>query len=415
MKDIIPPDSFKPKYKKEKKSFFSFLKRKKNKKEIATTSPRNDKYDKKTKKVNFDLDLARVSKKINPPIKVKKNTAFKLKSRLKRNNFKKSKPIPWTGLVIAFLFALLIVMMYFMRDRIPYKDYLNYILKWKSNISATLDQPVQINFLPSGESELTTLGYYARQKKEKVEILSVDSEGQERILYSFIANDLSDHSIALSDNYVAFIDREGLKFHSFKTKQTDLIMANTQIAKLQKVYIDPSEKFVAFFILQKNEYRLFLYSVKDNQVRERNFLADNLIFGAKSNLYFSNGQSFYLYDYVKNTDERKITDFDAPIIAFYKTNDVLLLINGARKKISLWQINELSATATKLTDFNLTFDYTLDDFGVAKKENTLYISLAGKTLIVDTKTKQKKDITLNMEIYKLLDFEEEEQLFFAFK
>ncbi|MDD3774148.1 MAG: hypothetical protein PHW50_02620, partial [Patescibacteria group bacterium] len=42
-------------------------------------------------------------------------------------------------------------------------------------------------------------------------------------------------------------------------------------------------------------------------------------------------------------------------------------------------------------------------------------SLAGKTLIVDTKTKQKKDITLNMEIYKLLDFEEEEQLFFAFK
>lgn len=404
MKDIIPPDSFKPKYKKERKKFFDFLKRKKINKDHSTSLEIN----KKNNKINVNMDMARVAKKPNQLIKFKKNKKI-FAPKQRRSG------IPWTGIIVAFLIALLIVMLYFLRDHIPYQDYLNYLLKWKKNITATLNQPVQINFLPSGEKKLTTLGYYARQKKEKMEVLAIDDEGTERVLYSFLGNELQTDSIALSNNYVAFIDREGLKLYSFKTKQRDLIMATTQIAKPQKVYISPNEKFVAFFVLQKNEYRLFLYSIVDNQMRERNFLADNLIFGAKSLLYFSNGVSFYAYDYIKNIDETKITDFDSGILAFYKAGDALLFVNGARKKISLWQINESSLTATKLADFNLTFDYMLDDFGVIKKENNLYVSLAGKTLIIDLKTKEKKDITLGYEFYKLLDYDKINDYFFAFK
>jgi hypothetical protein len=438
MKDIIPPNSFKPKYKKEKKKgFFNFLKRKKD--PTKKVDQASLKKPNKNSGAAINMDMARVTKKSAPaPVpaaKVKKTTSeikvkktineIKVPSQRKRRSNQLSKGkfisvakakktgVSWPSFALAFLIALLVVSLYFMRAYIPFTAYFSALLKLKTNITTTLNPPTQITFNPASQTQLSTLGHYVRQNKDRDEVLEVMSDGSDKVIFSFLANSLPADSVSLTNNYLAYIDSQGVELYSFKTSTTDLILASTQIAQPTKVYIDPTEKCVAFFITQNKKSQLFTYKISDNQIRTQNFAADDLIFSNNSLLYFNSGASLYSYNYVQDSAATKIETLTAPVLSFFKTNDSLLFVSGVRQQISLWQIDPTSSTASKLADFSLTFDYSADDFGVAQVDNNLYVSLAGETIQINLDTKEQKNYTFNLDLYKLLDYDSTSGYLFA--
>jgi len=326
---------------------------------------------------------------------------------------KRPRSISYGLAVFAFLAALFFVLIYFNRDRIPWIDYINYLKKLKHNVSRSLTNPTNLSFSPKKDDSLATIAHFARQNKDRTEILAVQNNGTENIIFSFVGNSLGNDSLSLSENYFAYIDSKGAKLYSFENKQTDLMIAGTQISIPTKVYIPKSEDYIAIFTKEKSKSRLFFYSVKSSVLQERNFYADNLVFGKKNMTYFGSDIGLYYYDFVKNAGEIKITDFDNPILNFYRQGNDLYFITGGRRQISLWQINETNLTAQKIADFNLTFDYTLADFGLAKDKDTIYISLAGQTLSVNSQTKAKQDYTFPFSLYQLLGYNADTDLFFA--
>ena len=420
MRDIEPPKNFKPKYRKPRQPNFlaRLFKRDPKSKKDLEIKKKQKQVKQKTIKVGsdtgFDLFLTQKKPTTSKALEFTKRTAVLQTPKKKvrsRRIIKKSRPVNFSLIFLAFLVALFLVLFYFMRSRIPF---LAYYFQVKHNIQKSFSSPSEVSFTPE-KPAADTLGFYARQNKDKIELLTVDSVGESKVIFSFIGSSIQIDSIAESPNYIAYIDNEGLKLYSFKTKTTDLVLASTQIAKIERVYISPEEHYLAFFVVQNKQHKLFTYKISDAAIRDRNFVADNLIFGTKNILYYSNGISFFWYDYEKNDDPGKITDFNNPTLSFYKTADSLFFVTGKGPAIDLWQINESTRTANEITNINLTFDYSPADFGLAKKDNNLYLSLAGQTLLVDLTTKEKKDFSFNLTLYKLLSYNKNFDCFYAFK
>ena len=421
MSDIIPPKNFKPKYRKPKQpNFFARLFRRDKKSKLDQELQQKLKKAQKQNVVvgtetGLDLFLQEKAKTTGKIMEFKKEPAFVPEEKKKvssKSRPAKTRPMAWGLIILAFLFALFLVLIYFERDKLPFAAY--YFSRIKGKIQKTLSYPSEISFTPE-KPAASALAYYARQNKDKIEVVTVDSGGQSKVFFSFIGSNLDIDSVAISANYIAYIDNFGLKLYSFQTKQTDLVLAGTQVAQIIRVYISPEEHYLAFFVMQDKQLKLYTYSIASAGIRDRSFIAQNMAFGSNNLLYFSDAGSFFYYNYEKNEDEVKITDFAVPILTFYKTAKNIFFVSGQKSQISLWQINESPKTAAKVTDINLTFDFTFADFGLAQDGNNLYLSLAGQTLLVDLKTKEKKDFSFNLDLYKLLNFDKDAGYFFAYK
>jgi len=57
----------------------------------------------------------------------------------------------------------------------------------------------------------------------------------------------------------------------------------------------------------------------------------------------------------------------------------------------------------------------MENFGLAKKQDTVYVSFSGEVIELNLKDKTKKEYTFAVAVFKLLNYIEEKDLFVALK
>jgi len=317
--------------------------------------------------------------------------------------------------LLAFVMASILMGGYFFRENMK-----NLALNLINNLTNKIANP-QKNIkesqtpLPKIEVEAPKipLAYYVVQKQEKAYLKTFNSE-KEETLFSFLPQSiLKEESVALGKEYFAFIDKDGLKIYHLKEKEEDLILTSTNISRITKVRISPNEKFLAFLVIKEAQPSVYLYSFREKRILEGSFTATLFTFNSKNQLLYSYGNALFLYDLDKN-ESLKITEFEKPVLGLFAQNNDNFIVTGEKKTITLWQLNE-EQSCTNISNLQLVFDFNIEDFGLAKKEDTLYVSLSGETLAIDLKTKTKKEYIFSVSVYKLLNYIKEKDYFVALK
>jgi len=326
----------------------------------------------------------------------------------RKKTVSKTRSISFWMILLAFVVALIIVLGYLFRDKLKFIKIKN--IRFQPLVLT--QQPAQIEITPATKN--APLTYYLTQKQEKVSVKSFESK-EEKIIYTFNTSEvIHEGTASLGKNYLAYIDSEGLKLYSFQDKQSDFILSSTNISRINQVGLSPDEQYLAFTVTKDAQSKIYVYSLKERRILEDSFDATGFSFGAKDNLYFGFANSLFVYNLIKKESD-KITDFSNQILGVVKTNNLIFIITGNKTSITLWQVNEKEKSAANLSNFQLTFNFKLEDFGLAKKENTLYLSFAGEIIALDLNSKTKKEHTFGVEVYRLLNYLADKDYFIALK